>query len=112
MGTETSKTAGAKESLKSPPRRLKFHRFSAVELLVALALLFLFFPFVEEVKGRCHRIDVASVLLLSGLPAVADCKGVFFVALMLRIPAISGRWINHFWPDLAHGLSSLSQAAP
>jgi hypothetical protein len=99
--TEANKTAEAKESLKPGPRRLKFHRFSAVELLVALALLFFFFPFVEEVQGGDVIISILlSLVLLSAVLAVADRKGVFFIALLLAIPAIAGRWINHFWPDM------------
>ena len=87
--------------MKPVPRRLKFHRFSTVELLVALALLFLFFPFVEEVKGGDIIISILlSLVLLSAVLAVADRKGVFFIALVLAIPAIAGRWINHFRPDL------------
>ncbi|MFL6501685.1 MAG: ion channel [Candidatus Udaeobacter sp.] len=101
MATESNKTVQAKESLKAAPRRITFHRFSAVELLVALALLFFFFPFVEEVKGGDVIIAVLlSLVLLSAVLAVADRKGVFFIALVLAIPAIAGRWINHFRPDL------------
>jgi hypothetical protein len=87
--------------MKPVPRGLKFHRFSTVELLVALALLFLFFPFVEEVKGGDIIISILlSLVLLSAVLAVADRKGVFFIALVLAIPAIVGRWISHFRPDL------------
>ena len=60
------------------PRR-RFHRFSTVELLVALALLFLFFPFVEEVKGGDVIISILlSLVLMSAVLAVADRKGVFY----------------------------------
>ena len=101
MDTETNKIVQAKESLKPAARRLKFHRFSTVELLVALALLFFFFPFVEEVKGGDVIISILlSLVLLSAVLAVADRKGVFFIALVLAIPAIAGRWISHFRPDL------------
>ena len=64
-------------------------------------MLFFFFPFVEEVKGGDVIISILlSLVLLSAVLAVADRKGVFFIALVLAIPAIAGRWINHFWPDL------------
>ena len=93
--------AQVKESLKPAPRRITFHRFSTVELLVALALLFLFFPFVEEVKGGDVIVSILlSLVLLSAVLAVADRKVVFFIALVLAIPAIVGRWISHFRPDL------------
>jgi len=82
------------------PRR-RFRRFSAVELLVALGLLFFFFPFVEEAKGGDVIVSILlSLVLLSAVLAVADRKGVFFIALLLAIPAIVGRWISHFRPDL------------
>ena len=64
-------------------------------------MLFFFFPFVEEVKGGDVIISILlSLVLLSAVLAVADRKGVFFIALVLAIPAIVGRWINHFRPDL------------
>jgi hypothetical protein len=96
-----NENAQGKESLKPAPRRLKLRRFSTVELLIALALLFFFFPFVEEVKGGDVIVSILlSLVLLSAVLAVADRKGVFFIALVLAIPAIAGRWINHFRPDL------------
>ena len=49
-----------RESVKSL-RIPRFRRFTSVQLLVALALLFFFFPFVEEVKGG----DIIVSILLS-----------------------------------------------
>src|SRR6266513_2776899 len=96
-----NETTQGKESLKPMLPRLKFRRFSTVELLVALALLFFFFPFVEEVQGGDVIVSILlSLVLLSAVLAVADRKRVFFIALVLAIPAIIGRWINHFRPDL------------
>jgi voltage-gated potassium channel len=90
-----------KHSLGLVPRRLGLRRFSAVELLIALGLLFLFFPFVEEVKGGDLIVSLLlSLVLLAGVLAVADRKGVLLIALVLVIPALGGRWINHFRPDL------------
>src|SRR6476620_7176687 len=87
--------------MKPIQSRGRFHRFSAVELLVALALLFFFFPFVEEVKGGDIIVSILlSLVLLSAVLAVADRKAVSFIALLLAIPAIVGRWISHFRPDL------------
>ena len=90
-----------KQSLKTVPRRLGLHRFSMVELLIALALLFVSVPFVEEIKGG--EIIVAILLtlvLVSAVLAVTSSRLTLIVALVLAIPAISGRWINHFWPHL------------
>jgi len=93
--------AQAKKSAKPPLRRLGLRRFSTVELLIALGLLFFFFPFVEEVKGGDLIVSALfSLVLLSAVLAVANRKRVLFIALLLAIPAIAGRWINHFRPDL------------
>src|SRR6266403_3306393 len=96
-----NENAQGTESLEMVRRPLKSRRFSTVELLIALALLFFFFPFVEEVKGGDVIVSILlSLVLLSAVLAVADRKGVFFIALVLAVPAIAGRWISHFRPDL------------
>jgi hypothetical protein len=96
-----NENAQAKESLKPAPRRLRLRRFSAVELLIALGLLFVSLPFVEDIKGGDLIVSLLlSLVLLSAVLAVADHKGVFYVALVLGIPAVVSRWISHFRPDL------------
>ena len=79
----------------------RFRRFTNVQLLVALALLFFFFPFVEEVKGGDIIVSILlSLVLLCAVLAVAERRRVFVIAIVLAIPAIAGRWISHFRPDL------------
>jgi len=87
--------------MKSVLRRPRFRRFTNVQLLIALGLLFFFFPFVEEVKsGDIIVAILLSLVLLCAVIAVADHRRVFFIALVLAVPAIGGRWISHFRPDL------------
>ena len=87
--------------MKPVLRPLRFRRFSTVQLLIALALLFICAPFVEEIKGGDLIISLLlSLVLLSAVLAVADRKHVLVIALVLAIPAVAGRWINHFRPDL------------
>src|SRR5438477_12023846 len=81
--------------------RVKFRRFSTVQLLIALALFFTCAPFVEEVKGGELIVSILfSLVLLAGVLAVADRKRVLLIALVLAVPSVGGRWINHFRPDL------------
>jgi len=89
-----------KETEKSS-RVLGPRRFSTVQLLIALALLFFFFPFVEEIKGGDIIVSVLlSLVLLSAVFAVANRRRTLIVALLLAVPAVGGRWINHFQPHL------------
>ncbi|PYL82250.1 MAG: ion transporter [Verrucomicrobia bacterium] len=96
-----NETASRTGPMKPVLRRLRFRRFSTVQLLIALALLFTCAPFVEEIKGG-HLIlsFLFSLVLLSAVLAVANRKRVLVIALVLAIPAIAGRWINNFRPDL------------
>jgi hypothetical protein len=90
----------AKESEKRE-RKSRIRRFSAVELLIALGLLFFLFPFVEELRGGDLIVSVLfSLVLLAAILAVADRKRVLLIALVLAVPALGGRWINHLRPDL------------
>src|SRR6059036_3973730 len=90
-----------RHSMKPMLRRLKFRRFSTVQLLIALALFFIWAPFVEEIEGGELIVSgLFSLVLLAGVVAVADRKRVLVIAIVLAIPAIAGRWINHFRPDL------------
>jgi hypothetical protein len=82
---------------------LRFRRFSAGELLITLGLFFVCAPFVEEIKGGDLIVSILlSLVLLAAVLAVADRKYVLVIALALAIPAVVGRWINHFRPDLVH----------
>src|SRR6266487_6982570 len=90
-----------KHTLGLVSRRVGLRRFSTVQLLIVLALLFFFFPFVEEVKGGELIVSILlSLVLLSAVLAVASHRRTLIVALLLAIPAVAGRWINHFRPDL------------
>src|SRR5438094_7945305 len=96
-----SETAQAKESVKATRHRLRLRRFSMLQLLIALALLFFFAPFVEAIKGGALIVSVLlSLVLLSGVLAVASRRRTLTVALLLAIPAVAGRWLNHFQPHL------------
>jgi hypothetical protein len=88
-----------RESVKL--RMPRFRRFTTVQLLVALGLLFFAFPFVEEVRGGNVIVSILfSLVLLSAVLAVAERKRVLVVAIVLAIPAIGGRWMNDLQPNL------------
>ena len=94
-------TAHPRHSAKQVIRRLGMDRFSTVQLLVALAVLLICAPFVEELEGG-HLIlsFLFSLVLVAAVIAIAKRKRTLAVALALAVPAITARWINNFRPDL------------
>src|SRR5215211_2261180 len=90
-------------STKPVLARLRFRRFSTVQLLIALGVLLNCAPFVEELEGG-HLIlsGLFSLVLLAAVFAVADRKRTLAIAVALAVPAITARWINQFRPDLVH----------
>jgi hypothetical protein len=89
------------KGIEKSSRVLGLRRFSMVQLLIAFALLFFFLPFVEAIKGGDLIVSgLLSLVLLSAVLAVASRGRVLTVALLLAIPAVAGRWINHFQPHL------------
>jgi hypothetical protein len=96
-----NESAQTKEPVKMVPRRLGLRRFPMLALLIALALLFLSFPLVEEVKGGDILVSVLlSLVLLAAILAVATRRRTLIIATLLAIPAVGGRWLNHLRPDL------------
>jgi voltage-gated potassium channel len=98
-----NETAQSRHSIKPMLGRLRFRRFSTVQLLIALAVLLICAPFVEALEGGHLILSVLfSLVLLAAVFAVADRKRTLAIAVVLAVPAITARWINQFRPDLVH----------
>jgi hypothetical protein len=64
-------------------------------------ILFICAPFVEEFEGGDLVVTCSfSLVLLAGVLAVAERKSILVIAIVLAVPAIVGRWINHFEPQI------------
>ena len=91
------------EAKKSTQGRFRLRRFSAVQLLISLALLLICAPFVDEIKGgQLIVVCLLSLIVVSAVVAIADRKSVLVIALVLAVPAVVARWINYFRPNLVH----------
>ena len=98
-----NETAHPRHSTKRLLKRIRFRRFSTVQLLIALIVLLISAPFVEELEAGHLILSVLfSLVLLAAVFAVADRKRTLAIALALAIPAITARWSNYVWPDLIH----------
>jgi voltage-gated potassium channel len=101
MENGMKEAAQPRHSTKPVRKHFRFRRFSTVQLLIALALFFICAPFVEEIEGGEFIVSgLFSLVLVAGVVAVANRRRVLVIAIVLAIPAIAGRWINHFRPDL------------
>lgn len=76
-------------------------RYSTVKLLVALGLLFVFTPFIEDLpRGDLIEALLLTLVMVSSVLAVGARRRHLIIALVLVIPAAVGKWINHLRPDL------------
>jgi voltage-gated potassium channel len=96
-----NETAQTRKRMKPVLERLRFRRFSAVQLLIALGIFFTCAPFIEEIKDGDLIVSLLlSLVLLSAVFAVADRRRTLVIAILLAIPTLAARWANHFRPDL------------
>jgi len=76
-------------------------RYSAVKLLMALGLLFLSAPFVQDLPdGDLIESILLTLVMLSAVLAVGGQRKHLVAALVLLAPALGGKWLNHFCPGL------------
>ena len=75
-------------------------RVSTVKLLIALILLFAMTPFIEDLpNGDLVESCLVTLVMIASLIAVARSPRVLMAAALLIVPAIAGKWLNHFFPN-------------
>jgi hypothetical protein len=104
-----SAAAQSTDPFQAPQRKGFFRpgafRYSAVELLVALALLFLSAPFIEDLpNGDLIEAVLITGVMVSSVLAVGGRRRTLLIALMLLVPAFVARWLSHFFPGVLFSL--------
>lgn len=90
---------------------MKTFRYSAVELLAVLGLLFVSAPLVEDLpQGDLIEAMLVTLVMVSAVLAVGGQRKSLIVASVLLAPALAGKWISHFRPDLLHPVVFLAAA--
>jgi voltage-gated potassium channel len=89
----------------SPPpavlRRPGLLRFSAVELLISLVVLFVSSAFLEYLRyGDLYEGLLMTVVMILAVLAVGGNRRTLLVATLLVMPALLGKWSNHLWPKV------------
>jgi hypothetical protein len=76
-------------------------RFGTVELLIAIAALFISMPFIEPLdSGPIIESTLVTIVFVSGVVAIADRRRTVIVAVILAVPAVIGRWLHDYRPDV------------
>jgi len=94
------------EKKKSPAVRIPFQegvlRFSGVYFLSALILLIVTGPFIDQLEyGILIESVLITLVLFSALLAIGGRRSTLMLGTALVIPALAGKWVNYFRPDLA-----------
>src|SRR4030095_1403373 len=98
-----NESAQSRRSVRSVLEHLRFRRFSTVQLLIALVILLVSAPFVEELEGGHFILSLLfSLVLIAAVFAVANRKRRLGIAFVLGLPTIIARWVNQLRPDLVH----------
>jgi len=81
------------------PLRVGIQRFSAVEMLIALVLLFVATPFIEGLPGGDFiELILTIVFFLSAVRAVGGRRRMLLLTFLLVVPAAVCRWMSHHQP--------------
>jgi hypothetical protein len=93
-------TNAGKTNQAVPGRKFPF-RFSAVEMLIALVLLLVITPLIQDLpQGQGIEAILLSIFYLFAVLAVGTRKRTMIFSLLLAVPAVLAKWLNHFRPDL------------
>jgi hypothetical protein len=76
-------------------------RFTAINVLVAIAVFFVTQPFIEPLRsGPFIESILFTLVLISGIMAVSDRWANVWISLVLAVPTLAGHWIHHYRPDV------------
>ncbi|MEI8340635.1 MAG: potassium channel family protein [Verrucomicrobiota bacterium] len=75
-------------------------RFSAAQFLIALVITLFAYPFIEEFKyGEIYEALLLTLTLSTAVLAVGRRRRTLVIATLLMLPALIGKWLNHFLPN-------------
>jgi voltage-gated potassium channel len=90
------------ESQNAAPRRIGRYRYSVAGFLIALVGVFIGIPFVEQFDKDKHiEAILMTLVLVSGVLAVGGRRRTLILGVILVLPALAGKWINHYLPEQA-----------
>jgi hypothetical protein len=101
MNSDLNSFGTANTAPTQPARRASAFRYSAVQLLGSLVLLFAAAPFIEDIPGGdLVEAVLVSLVMVLGVLAVGGRRRVLVFALLLVVPTLAAKWGNHVRPNL------------
>ncbi len=84
------------------PRHIGLQRYSVAGFLITLVLVFISIPFIEHFdKNKYIEAILMTLVLVSGVLAVGGRRRTLLLGMIMVLPAVAGKWINHYWPEQA-----------
>ena len=81
--------------------RPRSFRYSAVKLLLALGLLDLSAPFIEDLpNGDMVESALLTLVMIFSVLAIGSSRRTLLTAAVLFVPALAGKWASHFFPGV------------
>ena len=70
------------------------------QFLISLVLLLVVMPFLEDLPiGNVSEAILTTLVLVLGVMAVGKNRRTLLIATLLMGPTLTGKWLNHIWPD-------------
>jgi hypothetical protein len=89
------------KSISGHYEKLRGRRLSMIELLATLVLMIVIAPFLRDLRiGSLIETVLLTLVLLAALVVIGAGRGMRVLAVVLAVPAVAGKWINHFRPDV------------
>jgi hypothetical protein len=83
------------------PSRPWYRRYPVAGFLISLVLVFASSPFEESIRdGDLVEWLRLTVVVLFGLLALSDRRSTLVWGIVIVMPALIGKWVNHWRPDL------------
>jgi hypothetical protein len=88
--------------------RIGTMRYSSIELLAALIVLFFATPFVEDMQyGEDIEAGLFTIVMISAGLAVGAQRRILLIAGMLLVPTLIAQWSHHLFPRLVTPVAHL-----
>jgi hypothetical protein len=100
MPEDVKSMAGTLSAGKKVFSREGLYRYSMAFFLGALTLMIIVSPFIERFEDGLIEAVLLTLVLSSAVLAVGGRRIAFIWGSMLSVPALAGKWVNYFRPDL------------